>query len=244
MRGPTTVPPKNVAHACALTTLLWPIAVLGASTLASRTVLAADASHQTWTQVTLHKALDAKWLLYFDANGRFYDDFDAAQVLLRPGIARRLTDTLTVYLAYAWTPAWSDDGDLTDEHRIWQQLAFSPARLGAAAFYSRTRVEERFRSDSTVGLRFRQLGRVIFRFGGRMGLSAWDEIFVDLNAATDASGARWQRLGLRQNRFFIGPTVDLTNAARLELGYMNQYVDTTTIDQLRHIVALNAFWDF
>ncbi len=207
--------------------------------------LAIDQSYQTWTSVAVHKALSENWALYFDANGRFYHDFDTAQVLLRPGVMRKLNDQFSLYLAYAWTPAWSDDdADMTDEHRIWQQLTWNSG--GKLSLFSRSRLEQRFRpgNSSDVGVRFREFVRLLWRATEHFGISLWDEVFIDLNHAENHDGRRWQRFGLDQNRVFAGPSFWLPAGVRIEVGYLNQYIDLTAPQQMRHILALNGFVDF
>lgn len=209
--------------------------------------LAADESHQIWSSITVHKKLTDAWSFYFDGNLRLYDDHDGSQILLRPGVMRRLTEDLSVYLAYAWTPSWDDaTGDMTDEHRIWQQLAWNIGGIGAFSFYSRSRLEERFRpaTSDDLGVRFRELLRVIWKANDLFGISVWDEFFIDLNAADDENGERWQRFGLDQNRLFIGPTAYFPCNVRLEIGYLNQYIDVSVPNEMRHVAALNGFVDF
>ncbi len=208
---------------------------------------AAKESHQTWTSVMVHKALDDKWSLYFDGNLRLHDDLDGSQILLRPGVMRRLTDDLSLYLAYAWTPSWDDaTGDMTDEHRIWQQLGWNIGSYRSFTFYSRSRLEQRFRPSTSndIGVRFREFLRVIWKANALFGISVWDELFIDLNAADNDDGGRWQRFGLDQNRFFIGPTAYFPCSVRVELGYLNQSIDVSVPNEMRHVAALNAFVDF
>lgn len=219
------------------------VAILAAVALPAR---AAEESHQTWASVMVHKTVDPNWSLYFDGNLRLHDDLDGSQVLLRPGIMRRLTKDLSVYLAYAWTPSWDDaTGDMTDEHRIWQQLGWNIGSFRSFTFYSRSRLEERFRPSTSndLGVRFRELVRVIWKANDLFGISVWDEFFIDLNAADDDDGNRWQRFGLDQNRLFIGPTAYFPCNVRVELGYLNQYIDVSTPNEMRHVAAINAFVD-
>lgn len=207
--------------------------------------LAVDSSYQTWTSITVHKALTDHWSLYFDGNVRFYDDFDASQVLLRPGIMRKLNDQFALYLAYAWTPAWSDeDAERTDEHRIWQQLTWNSG--GTLSLFSRSRLEQRFRPGTSddVGVRFREFVRLLWRATDHVGISLWDEVFVELNDAETDAGVRWQRAGFSQNRAFIGPSFWIVPGVRIEIGYLNQYIHISSPTQMRHIAVLNGFVDF
>ena len=64
-------------------------------------------------------------------------------------------------------------------------------------------------------------------------------MFMNLN--TVDWGAR---SGFDQNRFFIGAGYGLTSNFRLEAGYLNQYVDTATIDRRNHVLSITMSFSF
>ena len=74
----------------------------------------------------------------------------------------------------------------------------------------------------------------------RLTLVAWDEVFIHLNS-TDFGA----RSGFNQNRVFVGfgfkwdPT---TPTSRVEIGYLNQYINIGACpDRSNHILAVNFF---
>ena len=75
--------------------------------------------------------------------------------------------------------------------------------------------------NDALALRFRQQVRVTRPLPvERMSAIIWDEIFVHLNST------RRTATGFDQNRIFGGIGVTVNPSTRLELGYMNQYINT------------------
>lgn len=181
-----------------------------------------------------------KW--WFDGHARFFEDSDGfGQSILRPGVGYALSDAATLWAGYGWIRTAPPASPAFDEHRVWQQITwskdFDPARVGL-----RSRLEQRFLEiGSDTGWRFRQLvswRRPLDR--SRFTLVAWDEVFIHLND-TDwgATG------GFDQNRLFLGFgfSCDPANPNRVEVGYMNQYVERDAPGDLsNHLVAINFYW--
>ena len=165
------------------------------------------------------------------------------QGLLRPGIGYALEKHTTVWLGYARIYTSSETGPSSNEDRIWQQLLWKP-RIGAIGFQSRTRLEQRFLdTGSATGWRFRQFVKTSWNIGGasRFSLEAYDEVFMNMNR-TD-----WgQRTGFAQNRLFLGVGMKLGDRGRtkIEVGYLNQYLDRVNRDVENHILSLNLFLNF
>ncbi|MEQ8661458.1 MAG: DUF2490 domain-containing protein [Gammaproteobacteria bacterium] len=132
----------------------------------------------------------------------------------------------------------------TVEHRIWQQLTWAPAQaLAGFALSSRTRLEQRqVESADDVGWRARQLFKLTRPLGaaGRVYLSLWDELFVNIDDADWGAAA-----GFDQNRVFAGLGAHLAPRLRGEVGYMNQYVRRAgREDASNHVLSLTLFLDF
>ena len=98
-----------------------------------------------------------------------------------------------------------------------------------------------------VGWRFRQFVKATLPLweGAPIFLSAYDEIFVDLNEPD------WgQRTGFSQNRFFLGLGWKFDSPARewplsLEVGYLNQFLNgRSRPDKINHILSMNLFLSF
>lgn len=84
-----------------------------------------------------------------------------------------------------------------------------------------------------MGWRVRQQTRVLYPMwkNARLASILWDELFVNLN-----STVRSQR-GLDQNRMFAGVGISVNPRARIEIGYMNQFMHGATRDRMNHILS-------
>jgi hypothetical protein len=207
-------------------------------------------AYQTWTSVTLQGDVAKNVILYGDVHARFYDDFRPFQILVRPALGYRFYDRCAAWVGYGWTPSFSPspDNEFTDEHRIWEQLTWDGPKLpDGMKLFVRSRLEQRFRDGDPVdvGLRFRQMARLITPFvaDSPFHLSVWDEVFFSLNEV-GAEDKPWQIPGFDQNRLFVGPGAYLTDKVRLEVGYLNHWVNKPTADKVDHAVSINAAVNF
>ena len=209
-----------------------------------------DTRYQTWAAAFLHGPITGDLWLWTDLHARFYDVFEPAAMLVRPGLSWRVLDNLWLTLGYAWTPSWrrTDEprqwGDLefTDEHRIWQQVVYQPSDPGTRiSGQVRVRLEERFRHqpDFDVGFRVRIFlrGQVVLDPEGWVVFALWDEVFVPI------SDSAWgQRAGFDQNRLFVGFGFNvIPGSVRVDVGYTNQWIPREGTDSVNHIAAVNTF---
>lgn len=183
-----------------------------------------------------------KW--WFDGQVRFFDDTDGfGQSLIRPGVGYEISEGTAAWVGYAWIRTAPGVVADFDEHRIWQQLTWSKA-FDPANVDLRSRLEQRLvETGSDTGWRFRQLAalRRPLQSDPRLTFVAWDEVFLHLND-TDWGA----RDGFDQNRAFLGfgwkPNLEST--WRLETGYLHQFIDRPTQDDLsNHILSVNLFWN-
>jgi uncharacterized protein DUF2490 len=183
-----------------------------------------------------------RWWL--DLQPRYFDAGDGlVQTLVRPGVGYAFADNAAVWLGYARIVTERQNAGSSKEHRIWQQLTWSP-EITWLNLSSRTRLEQRFlNTGDEVGWRFRQFvkGTRPIAADSRLYLSVYDEVFVDLND-TD-----WgQRSGISQNRLFLGLGWKFGSSTRpgpasLEVGYLNQFINRPRIDRMNHILSINLF---
>jgi Protein of unknown function (DUF2490) len=166
------------------------------------------------------------------------------QLLLRPGIGYALTDHSTVFVGYAHVSNHTVNTGLVQENRIWQQYQWSgPTFLGA--FTSRSRLEERWQENGNdTGVRFRELLKFNWPFSFHPAASfvLSDEMFVNL-VSTDW-GPPTSKRGFDQNRGFAGIGYRFTPIILMEVGYLNQYVNTTPMDRMNHALSINVYLDF
>lgn len=183
-----------------------------------------------------------KW--WFDGHSRFFDDAGGfGQSIVRPGIGYALGDSGAVaWAGYGWirtSPASNAD---FDEHRVWQQITWSK-NLDPATLGFRSRLEQRFlETGPDTGWRFRQLVslRRPIECAPRLSLVAWDEVFIHLNDTNWGANG-----GFDQNRVFLGFGLkcDPESPHRIEVGYLNQYVNRSTGSDLsNHLLSINFYW--
>lgn len=251
---PGTVPwtftaiPSPVILALALACLL------SASVARARPV---DEDFQPWLQLLVdgRSAEHLRWSL--DLQSRWLDvprandsqtgkriDSSNTLVLVRPGLGWTLSDWAAVWAGYAYQPVLYDDDKLADsrdvdEHRAWEQLSISHA-LAEWKMGLRSRLEQRYRTkgpgDGDWAHRFRQQARAAYDLTGDWKWQAIvsDEILFHLNDTEYPT-----KIGLDQNRAFIGIGYQPVPLARLELGYLNQFVRRyTDPHQVNHVLSI------
>lgn len=183
-----------------------------------------------------------RWWL--DMQPRFLDSVNGLQQgLFRPGIGYELGETTTAWIGYARVYTSSKNGSSSNEDRIWQQYLWRD-RVGAFGFQSRTRLEQRFLdTGSETGWRLRQFVKASWNFPNesRFSIVGYDEIFLDLN------DTGWgQSTGFAQNRLFVGIGMKLDDEGRtkIEVGYLNQYIEGGATDRMNHLLSINVFFNF
>ena len=191
---------------------------------------------RTWWNVTVQERTKtaSPWRWYVEVQGRMRDGVDALdQLLVRPAMAYDLTSRSSVWIGYGYTPGFPASGDVLTENRAWQQYLWSRP-FARAQLVSRSRVEERaIEGNDGLAWRFRQQARLTRVLqSGRITAILWDEIFLHVNSTRRTSG------GLDQNRIFGGVGVTVTPATRMEIGYMNQYINSLSApDRSHHILS-------
>lgn len=185
---------------------------------------------------------DSRLRWWFDGHARFQDDADGFNVsIVRPGIGYKLTDTATIWAGYGWirTSPLGGAPDF-DENRIWQQITWSE-NVDQTKFGFRSRLEQRFvETGDDTGWRFRQFFSARTPLTERVTLVAWDEVFIHLNDTDFGT-----RTGFNQNRAFLGfgwKWNPATPKSRVEIGYLNQFIDNRNgDDRMNHILSVNFF---
>ena len=169
-------------------------------------------------------------------NGR---DFD--QLLFRPAVFYEVSERASLWVGYANAQTRTTRSGTAEEHRIWQQFSCT-FKLGSATLQSRTRLEQRaLDTGDDIGHRIRQMFRVTLPLekSPKFSLVGSNEVFINLND-TDWGA----RSGFDQNRLFLGAGYSLTSNLRLEAGYLNQYVDTATINRRNHVLSTTLSFRF
>lgn len=184
------------------------------------------------------------WRWYAELQPRWRQEgkhFD--QVLLRPAVSYALSKQASIWMGYAYVVTHPASKPAFEEHRFWQQFLYNFAPIHGVNIQSRTRIEQRLIEDSDdTGYKLRQM----FRFTMPSGLSPqlqwvfYDEYFVNFNT-TDYGATR----GFDQNRAFLGVNWAFNPQTRLEVGYLNQYVNRhNNIDAENHVLSTTLMLTF
>jgi hypothetical protein len=157
---------------------------------------------------------------------------DFSQLLLRPMLGYKLTETSTLWIGYALIHQ-DRSGTIVNEHRAFQMITYS-SKLGKlpVVFVGNTRLEQRaLENEEDINHRIRQMVRVsadLFKIKeGTFALFFQDEIFLRLNS-TEWAGKK----GFDHNRLIIGidyKTKINNTPVTISAGYMhNTFPNQTT----------------
>lgn len=190
-------------------------------TAASRHAAAAEQDGQAWFLTTARGPINGNWKLYLEAQPRIGGD-GMRQLILRPAVGYQVTKHWSLWQGYGWTPSFDP---FNDEQRIFQQsVVETPLGELPVSLTNRTRLEERWiEGVGGVSVRLRHMLRAVYPLdaAGKWALAAYDEPFVTLNDTNKGPAA-----GFGQNRAFFGINRALTAGVRIEVGYLNQFIDS------------------
>lgn len=195
--------------------------------------IAADQDFQSWTAANVSLDVSNKIVVTLEGQARFTDDASRlGQTLLRPSLGYRLGKNTTASLGYAYVDTNPAGPARTQEHRLWQQMAFRIAGDGKGlTVIGRTRFEQRWlEGRSDMGWRLRQQVRATMPISGKVRAVVWSEPFLNLD---DTSWG--QRSGLDRWRNSVGLAVPVSKAVTVEPGYLNQWVVARGRDRVHHI---------
>lgn len=235
---------------------LLALAIFG-SLSAPATAQGIDEDFQTWGVFVATGSLGMlnpdwqRFKFWIEGQGRFGDDTSRfSQGMVRNGLGYTLDDKTSIWLGHAWVPTSKPftAGKAFDENRIWQQLLRSD-KFAFGTLTNRARFEQRFFSGISgaddVAHRFRHFIKLAIplpAISPAFGLAFYDEIFFNLNN-TDSG----LRSGFAINRGFAGVSYRLDQHTVLELGYLNQFINTKDNprpDRMQHILAVQLFMNF
>lgn len=198
-----------------------------------------DSNFGNWLIYIGNKKINQKWNIHNEVQYRNYDAIgDLEQLLLRTGLGYTFNENNNnVLLGYGYilSENYLDDSDekvSVNEHRIFQQF-ISNQKIGSLKLGHRYRFEQRFIEDD-FKMRFRYFLSINIPLGKNENkarkyyLSAYNELF--LNTETTI---------FDRNRLYGGIGYNVDENIRIEAGYMSQFFETTSRDQLNIIMFVN-----
>ncbi len=201
--------------------------------------LSQDSNLGNWLIYIGSKELKNGWNIHNEVQYRNYDAIgDLEQLLLRTGLGYNLTENNNnLLLGYGYILSENYVGDTdqkvaVNEHRIFQQFT-TKQKVGILSLSHRYRFEQRF-VESDFKMRFRYfLGLKVSLQNNEDGnnplyLSAYNEIFLNTKSAI-----------FDRNRLYGGLGYQFSKQLRLEIGYMNQFFETSSRDQINVMAFVN-----
>lgn len=191
-----------------------------------------------WLIYIGNKKLNSKWNIHNEVQYRNYNAIgDLEQLLLRTGLGYSFNDNKNnVLLGYGYILSENyvneNDKISVNEHRIFQQFT-SKQKVGKVGLNHRYRFEQRF-VESDFKMRFRYfLGINVplqYKESGKnpLYLSAYNEIFLNSKSSV-----------FDRNRLYGGLGYKFSDKIKVELGYMNQFFETSGRDQINIITFVN-----
>ncbi len=167
-------------------------------------------------------------------------DFD--QLIVRPALFYKLSPKSSIWLGYGNITTHPAGKSNINEDRLWQQFSYNFDSIADTSISSRTRFEQRWQDNGDdVGYRLRQMIKLSRPIASVPNLS-WvisDEYFINTNN-TDWGA----RSGFDQNRLFLGGAYKINREAKIEMGYLNQYVNGRNFDRSNHALSTTAELNF
>lgn len=180
---------------------------------------------QAWINLTAMGSLSGKLVYLAEWQPRFGDGGSRLdQMILRGALGWKLTPAMTVYQGYAHIAVPVEGGRDINEERGFQQLSWTLGKPWGGELSSRSRLEQRWRSDGgDMGWRLRQMLR--YERPLKPGSQAVNAL-VSVEGFVALNDTDWgARGGFDQLRTFLGAELGIKGASTLEVGYLNQIVN-------------------
>jgi len=200
---------------------------------------AQDSNLGNWFMYIGNKKINSKWNIHNEIQYRNYNAIgDLEQLLLRAGVGHNLTENNNnILLGYGYILSKNysestEDKSLVNEHRVFQQFTTKQS-IGKVTLSHRYRFEQRFvEDDFKLRLRYFLSLNIPFKQSTDSKIplyfSAYNEIFLNTKSSI-----------FDRNRLYGGLGCKLNNNIKIEFGYMNQFFETKSRDQINIITFVN-----
>lgn len=197
-------------------------------------VYADTRSHdRTWLGLFGKSSISENLYIWNELQPRLDNDrMTLQQLMIRPGLIYKLTDSLEAGLLYAYV----ETGPLK-EHRPTLQIDQTIFRNALRKLSLRNRLEFRRKEDvEAKSIRYRGSFRYQHKIRDGRSWIIWDEPFLNITNE-DWTGNRI----FERNRAFVGMGFEFLKM-RMEAGYMNQLTPRSQRDEIDHILTLYFFY--
>lgn len=198
---------------------------------------------QLWINLTAMGSVKGKLVYFAEIQPRVGDGVSRVdQALFRGAIGWKFSPAITLYQGFAHVVAPTGGGTDVNEERSFQQLNWMLGKPWGGELSSRTRLEQRWRSDGDdMGWRLREMlryERPLKAGSDAVNALVYAEGFVALND-TDWGA----RSGFDQLRSFAGAELGLPGASTIEVGYLNQVINQRAGDsRVNHVASVTLFF--
>jgi hypothetical protein len=210
---------------------------------------------RVWMAYTGQYKASPKWGYHMEAQFRMDNQLaQNLQNLFRVGVIYHLSEAKNITLGYALVNTFGGiNDDYFKENRLWEQYQFT-RKWSKDILINRFRLEQRWVeligitpsgqlvSDTEYQNRFRILNRFLWHLTQlksekeQLYLVLQNELFANLG--NNQVNAKF----IDQNRFFVGIGLNYSNTIRLELGYLNQCITSSSdSDMMNHTVSISLF---
>lgn len=205
--------------------IILALAALLSSTATARAATTQD--EQAWLNLTAMGSVSGRLVYLAEVQPRIGDGVSRVdQLILRGAIGWKLSPRMTVYQGYAHIAVPVEGGRDLNEERSFQQLSWTLGKPWGGELSSRSRLEQRWRSDGgDTGWRLREMLR--YEKPLKPGSQAVNAL-VSVEGFVALNDTDWgARGGFDQLRSFAGAEIAVKGASTLEVGYLNQIVNQT-----------------
>ncbi|NWK96644.1 DUF2490 domain-containing protein [Sphingobium lactosutens] len=198
---------------------------------------------QFWLNLTAMGSIKDELVYFAEVQPRVGDGISRVdQALFRGALGWKFSPSLTLYQGFAHVVVPIEGGKDVNEERSFQQLSWTLGKPWGGELSSRTRLEQRWRSDGDdMGWRVREMIRYekpLKANSDAVNALVYAEGFAALND-TDWGA----RSGFDQLRSFVGAELGLPGASTVEVGYLNQLINQRAGNtRVNHVASVTLFF--